>query len=427
MGEVSSVDLGPDNRPLIYLAIKRKYRIPIGSKFKITSGILITQAQVQIIPPAQSVQQRIAFMPTDNKAVVSNDDHAPGSLLETVDPELHETFSKLNKTFTIITDKFNDASGKIDVVLRQTQQLMDTANKIAGSTNNVISDPSLKKNLITSLDNVRLSTQDAHAITSQMRRDMDDLFGSSKGALKDLGTKVNSLLDHLDLTVEGASTLVAKVTEQVTDPHLQQSLQETAELARATLARFNQIASDIHTLTGDPALQGNIKKTVATLSDAAEHGRDAVQKLDTILGKFSDSTHRAPKIPKIELFANVSEQLSPTRLRVDLDALAPFGKSELLDVGIFDFGQNNGFNLQAGTFLSRNTDIRYGLHDSKIGAGLDFWAQKGTGIQADVYDTNRPRLDVKGYLRVNNNASLWIGGDNLLRAPIALLGVQLTN
>ena len=51
VGEVSSVDLDKDNKPLIYLAIKRKYRIPSDYQFKITSGILITQAQVQIVPP----------------------------------------------------------------------------------------------------------------------------------------------------------------------------------------------------------------------------------------------------------------------------------------------------------------------------------------------------------------------------------------
>ena len=304
---------------------------------------------------------------------------------------------------------------------------MDTANKIAGSTNGVISDPSLKRNLLASLDNVRLSTEDAHTITSQMRHDMDDLFGSSKGTLKDLGTKVNTLLDHLDDTVQGANTVVEKLTEQVTDPHLQQSLQETADLARQTLARFNQIASDIHSLTGDPALQGDIKRTVATLSDAAEHGKDAMEKVDSILGKFSDSTHRAPKIPKINFMANVSEQVSPTRNRVDLDAQMPFGRSDLLDIGIFDLGQTNGFNLQAGKYLSKNADIRVGVHDTKIGAGIDYWSQKGTGITADLFNTNVLRLDVRGLYRVNNNASLWIGGDNVSRTPIPLIGIQLTN
>ncbi len=427
VGEVSSVDLDADNKPLIYLAIKKKYRIPSDYVFKITSGILITQAQVQIVPPAKRASVPAGFIATDNTAIVTNAAHAPVSLLDTVDPELHETFVRLNRTFTTITERFNDAANKTDIVLQQTQRLMDTVNKIAGSTNGVISDPSLKKNLLTSLENVRLSTDDAHAITTQMRHDMDDLFGSSKGALKDLGTKVNTLLDHLDDTVQGANTVVEKLTEQVTDPHLQQSLQETTDLARQTLARFNQIASDIHSITGDPSLQGDIKRTFATLGDAAQHGKDAMEKVDTILGKFSNSTNRAPKIPRINIIANVSEQVTPTRNRIDLDAQIPFGRNSLLDIGLFDVGQSTGFNLQAGNYLNKNVDIRYGLHDSKIGAGIDYWAQKGTGITADLFNTDVLRLDVRGLYRVNNNASLWIGGDNVTRTPIPLIGIQLTN
>lgn len=434
VGEVSSVDLDHNNKPLIYLAIKRKYRIPKDYIFRITSGILITQAQVSIAPPPppsplSKLQPKpeikvVAFLPNDGTAIVTGA-AAPSGLLEAVDPELHNTFATLNQTFATITDKLNNAYGKIDVVLIQTQKLMSTANKIAGATDSVISDPSLKKNLIASLDNVRRTTEDAHLMTSQLRQDMDDLIGSSKGNLKELGTKVNSLLDHVDATVQDTDTVVQKLTEQVTDPHLQQSLQETAELARATLARFNQIASDIHSLTGDPDVQGDLKKTIANLSNASEHGKMAMDKVDQILGKFTNGKPRVPKLPKINILANVSEQLSPTRLRIDLDASIPYGKKGLFDLGLYDVGQDTRLTLQAGNYITSQFDVRYGLYASKIGGGLDYWIQPGTGLRADLWDTNRPRLDVRGLYRVNKNASLWIGGDNLLRTPIPMVGVQL--
>jgi hypothetical protein len=155
--------------------------------------------------------------------------------------------------------------------------------------------------------------------------------------------------------------------------------------------------------------------------------KDGMEKVDQILGKVSDTSHRVPKLPKIIPIANISEQISPARFRVDLDAWALLGKNSLLDIGIFDLGEDTRFNLQAGNYLSKSFDVRYGVHASKIGAGLDYWAQKGTGIQADLYDTNTPRLDVKALYRVNNIASFWIGGDNLLRTPIPLVGIQLTH
>jgi len=425
VGEVLSVDLDSDNKPVIYLAIKRKYRIPNTYHFKITSGLLITAAQVQIMPPAKP-EQITGYVTTDGTGVV---DSLPGpkSALENISPELATSLTTLNSTFATITDKFDDAYKKIAVVLDQTQKLMSTANKIAANANGVIADPRLKESLITSLENVKATTADAHLITTQLRHDMDDLVGSSKGNLKDLGTKVNSLLDHVDALVQNADTVVQKLTEQVTDPHLQQSVQETAELARATLARFNQIASDIHALTGDPEMQADLKHTVANLRGVTDRGQHAMEKVDQILSNVTgpDGKARIPKLPIISLRENLSEQLNPSRMRVDMDASIPFGKSTLFDIGVYDFGQNTRFNAQAGNRISENLDVRYGLYASKIGVGLDYGILTKFGFRADLWDTNTPRLDVRGLYRVNKSASLWIGSDNILRTPIPMIGVQL--
>jgi phospholipid/cholesterol/gamma-HCH transport system substrate-binding protein len=284
----------------------------------------------------------------------------------------------------------------------------------------------MKQNLVASLNNVRQITEDAHGMSVQLRRDMDDLVGSSKGNLKDLGGKVNSLLDHVDATIQDTDSVVQKLTEQVTDPHLQQSLQETADLARTTLSRFNQIASDIHALTGDPEFQGDIKKTMANLSSATERGQHAIEKVDQILDKVTGSKPRVPRLPKIDLIGNVSEQISPTRMRVDIDAMIPIGSRGLFDLGLYDFGQNTRLNAQMGNRFNDKLDVRYGLYASKIGAGLDYWVSPGTGFRADLWDTSRVRLDARGLFRVNKSASVWIGSDNLLRTPIPIVGVQLT-
>jgi len=425
VGEVASVDLDQNNVPVIYLAIKKRYHIPANYKFKITSGILITAAQVQILPPDSGIPAA-ERLPTDGTAVVKSEP-APSSPLASISPELQQSLTKLNQTFELVTSKFDDAYKKIDVVLDQTQQLMKTANKIAGSTNGVISDPRIKASLVASLENVKETTDDAHQMTTQLRRDMDDLIGSSKGNLKDLGTKLTSLLDHLDGTVQDVNTVVQKLTEQVTDPHLQQSLQDTADLARGTLARFNQIASDIHTLTGDPQLQGDLKKSVANLANMTEKGSHAAQKVDQLLGSVTGASGHAKllKMPKIELTESVSEQLNPSRMRIDLNARASLGPRSILDVGLYDFGQNTRLNLQAGNRVSDRLDLRYGIYASRIGAGLDYKLSPTTGIRADLWDTNKLRLDVRGQVRVNKNASFWIGSDNIFRTPIPMVGVQL--
>ena len=130
---------------------------------------------------------------------------------------------------------------------------------------------------------MRLTTEDAHKMTTGPCHDLDDLAAGSKGTFKDLGVKFSTILDSVDGIIEKTNTLVEKATEQVTDPHLQQTIAETADQLRNTIARFNQMASDIHQLTGDPTLQGDLKRTVANLADAAEHGKSVLEKADRLI------------------------------------------------------------------------------------------------------------------------------------------------
>ena len=104
-----------------------------------------------------------------------------------------------------------------------------------------------------------------------------------------------------------------------------------------------------------------------------------------------------------------------------------FGPKSSLDLGLYDLGQDTRLNLQVGRRLTDALTARYGLYASKIGTGLDYEGREGLGFRADLWDTNRPRLDMRGLFRVNSDASVWIGADNLLRRPVPLIGFQLKN
>ena len=111
---------------------------------------------------------------------------------------------------------------------------------------------------------------DAKESSETLRSYVKDLTDNTRDPLKKLPSKLNDLFTHIDATLEDAKAVVKNLTDQVTDPRLQQSIQETTELTRTTLARFNQIASDLHQLTGDPKLQNDLKQTVENLRNITE-------------------------------------------------------------------------------------------------------------------------------------------------------------
>jgi phospholipid/cholesterol/gamma-HCH transport system substrate-binding protein len=426
IGNVKSIELNtsglPPFKPMVRLSIDNHYHIPVGSRFIIVSGLLIQNPHVEVTPARNS-----AFLPENSDQVVEG---APSTgPLQSLSPDLQQLVSKINSSFDEMTDKLNKAYFKIDKILDRTDILLANTNGAVKSVRGLVGDPRLKDSLLVSAENLRAVTSDARLRAGQITRDLQKLVASGQGKFDKLSNNVLDLLTKIGNTVDEADTVVAKLTEQVTDPRLQQSLQETAELARTTLARFNQIASDIHQLTGDPQLQNDLKATVANLRSATEQGQQAVSKVNTILDNVAGPSSKIHKLrfPKTELIGNVSEQFGPTHLRVDMDARLGLGSRSLLDLGFYDLGQDTRLNLQAGSRLTNTVVARYGLYASRLGIGLDWYPLPGEGLRADLWDTNHPRLDVRGLFRVNSDASIWIGADSLFRRTIPLIGVQLRN
>ena len=442
IGEVKKVDLDTNNLtpdghfpdPVVTLTIDNRYRIPSDSTFRVASGILITNPTVEITPGRNRTTLR-----QDNTATVTGSES--GGALATLSPELQETVTKLNGEFGDLQKKINKSYVKIDKILDQTQTLLHTSNDSIASAKNIIGDPKVKASLIATLDNFKESSAQAKLATTQLRGKLNGLLDSGRGTFDETKESLLNIFDRIDTTLDDANTVVKKLTDQVTDPRLQQSLQETTELARTTLARFNQLASDLHEFTGDPALKDDLKTTIANLKEASKQGQEAVGKVNNLLGKIpgsgtsggsgtagtgtdSGTPYRPLRFPKINLLVNASEQFDPSRFRLDAEARIPFGSRSLLNIGLYDV-ERSSLILQGGTRLGGGLTTRYGMYAGKIGGGLDWNPSENFYVRSDLFDANHPRLDIRTGFRVNKNASFWVGTDGLFRRPVPRIGIEL--
>jgi phospholipid/cholesterol/gamma-HCH transport system substrate-binding protein len=425
IGEVTDIKLNTHvmpPRPTVYLAIDNNYDIPSDADFVIVSGLLITTPQIEVHPKPTSTDSNI--LPKDGTARVQGA-RAPGALAS-ISPELADTVKNLNSTFTDLNGKINKLYGKLSIVLDHTDKLVSTSTQTVNAVKGVVGDPELKRSLTATLSNFRSVSQDAAVTAKDLSRQLRDFVSSGKGKFDKLSDTAISLSTKLGDTIDDAREVVRKLTEQVSDPRLQQSLQETVELARSTLASVRQITSDVHQITGDPSLPKNISQIVSNLNAASASGKDVMEKLDGVLGKFTKSANKIGKtsLPRVEPLVNVYEDVDPSRFHVDLDARFGVGKRSLIDVGLFDLGHDTRLNLQYGTQFTDDLLLRYGLYAGKIGAGVEYQPTKSFGLRADLYDTNLLRLDVRGLFRVNNNASFWVGEEGIFRSPTPAIGIQ---
>lgn len=421
VGEVKDVRLDLRSRPpqpVARLIIEKQFLIPQKSRFIVASGILINTPQVQIIPSAES-----AYLPQDGTARVEGE--KPQSALAALSPDAQHAIEQFSSTFETLNTRFGQAYKKIDRLLDQTNTVMENVNKTVVSTNAIVSQPEVRESLTETMDNFRKVARNANQASEQLTADLHEILNGSKQKIDRLTDRLFDTVNSINSTIVEANTVVKRLTEQVADPRFQQSLQETAELARTTLARFNQLASDLHQFIGDPALQSDLKQAIANLRETTEQTQQVAEKVNDALGKLVGSTGKVrPRLPRVEMVTTVSQQINPGRLRIDLDARAAVGSRSLFDLGIYDVGQTARLNLQAGSRLSDSLTARYGLYASRLGVGLDWTPLPGFGVRADLWDTNRTRLDLHGLFRVNKSASVWIGADSVFRRPVPIIGLQ---
>lgn len=428
IGEVSDIEMKTDHftetgefpSPVITLAIRKEYNIPDDSIVKVNSGILITTPQLEVFPGKSHTMITQAGGAT-LKGIAS------GGALASISPELNEVVQHLNATFSTLTKRLDSSYTKIDTLLDQANLLLKTGTDTIGTAKNVIGDPQVKTRLLEILRNFESTSVEAKLAAKQLRTQFGGILASSSGTLDELKESMLNLFDRLDTTLDDTNAVVKKVTDQVTDPRLQQSLQETVELARTTLARFNQLASDMHQFLGDPQLQGDIKQTVTNLKEATAKGEEAVSKVNSLLGKASKGNLGQifqSKLPKVDLLTNISEQIDPDRFRLDLEARVGFGKHSLANLGLFDLGQDTRLILQGGQSFNDSLLVRYGLYASKIGIGAEYQVSPKLQFRGDLYDTLHPRLDFRTLFRVNKNASIWVGADGIGRSSSPRFGIQ---
>ncbi len=414
IGSIKSIHLNPITHiPTITLQIEKKYPIPVDSTFIITSGLLVANPQIEVIPGVS--HENLA-----NGAIISPNHARVSGALETISPQMSATVKLMNQSLLNLTKHAN-------IVLGKTDKLLDQLNSLTQSANRLIGNKSLQANLEESVANLRRVTDQAAVTAKNVSTQIRQMLARNAPKFDKLANGAVDLLQRLGDTVDAARGAVAKLSEQVSNPRLQQGLQDTLELAKTTIARFSQIATDIHELTGNPQVQQNLRSSVENLKNASSEGEKILGKVNKIVNKIKiPSSHHLFGIGTPKFQVDFLERAQAPHFRSDVNIELPIGAQNAFDLGVYGFTQQNRLNAQYQTFLGNNTDLRYGIYASKLGVGLDWQPVPGTLFTIDAFDPHKGRLNARGLFRINNRFSLWFGGDDIFRHTTPIMGVRMT-
>ncbi len=424
VGEVEKIELSndPDTRllPVVTLAIERKYHIPKDSTIGITSGLLISNPQIEIRPGKQNIAlAENARWPRDKV-------QEPAGGLAQISPEADSALKELSATVKEIRPKLVATIDGLQGILNHANGAMVNLEKTTASASSLIGDPKLKQTMRASLDDLQAMSKEARTTAKYLGKNLRELVKRNSGKFDELANSSVDLLQKLADTVDAARSAVTRLTEQVSDPRIQQSLLETLDLAKTTIARFNQIASDIHQLTGDPSVQGDFKATVTTLRETAEQVKPLIERVNTIVAQIKLPTG-GPRfgIGTPRLAIDLLGRSNPPHFRSDVSLRVPIGKTNAFNLGLYDFAERYKLNAQYETILGSGGSLRYGVYASKLGVGMDWQSAPFSRFVIDAYDPNNLKVDARGLFKLNNDFALWLGADSIFKHTTPLMGLRL--
>jgi hypothetical protein len=125
----------------------------------------------------------------------------------------------------------------------------------------------------------------------------------------------------------------------------------------------------------------------------------------------------------VNVRADLVRMASPGRTRLDLDATLPWRRG-IVRVGLNDFTEANRFNLQLGQLFGPGRTLRYGIHASELGLGVDLGPVLRPWLETDLYSLQDPRLDLRTSYGLQRQLDLTLGVDDLFGSNVAVGGVR---
>jgi phospholipid/cholesterol/gamma-HCH transport system substrate-binding protein len=425
IGEVNSISLAPNNRANVELKIQQEYVIRPTDSITIATGGLLPTPYIEIIPgrtgpPASGVLQGKSAVTTDQ-------------LLINFNALLPET-QKLVRSLTSMSHSLESLVGNPQVVrnLKGTAANLEAVSargKTVAANLEVISERG--KGAAASLQQFGRQGERIGASFSRTSRTLERTAGVLEGTLRQNQPKIGETLENLSGAMASLKDVLGDVKKSLGDEELRGNLRQTlAQLKEAmsnlreASANLSQATGDMRDLTGDPQVNTDLRQTLTATRSTMEEANRLVHRLNHIVGGASEHVAGArQQVGRADFRADLVQRTSPSRTRLDLDATIP-RRGGFYRLGLYDFSEKTGLNLQLGQTYPAGFSLRYGLHGSRLGLGLDAGRPDHPWLETDLFGLDNTQLDIRASQQLRRDLDLTLGVDGLLRRSSPVIGLR---
>lgn len=460
IGKVISVTLVDDpsflGRPAaVQMGVRRGYRIYRTDSFLIQQGALLGDKYVEV--------RRVVAKPKEplgpGSKVAGQEAASMESLTEEARSLVREAKSAVRAVQAAMVASFNQqaiqtilnnvmrATSKADAVAAQALQLAIYLRQSAAETAPQVA--AMAKNLAHASESVRQTAKliegtlatsplpgelaQASANVRQATGDFAAISQNMAAVFADPGTrsKLEGLLANLHQSSVDLSKTMARVEALMADEQIATDVRATVSKLRESAESLADLTAHVEQVMTDPELTQDVRATVKSARVAAESGAAAAAKADASLDRVDRTMDRLSEATRAFRPTDARSRASLTGstgsgLRFDWDLDLQYGKhhNDFWRVGVHDIGDAERLDLQRSFPLGTGARGRVGVFANKLGVGYDFWQDRRLGVEAELWDPNELRLDVRGVYEVAPRADLLFGLESIGEGTDPFVGLR---
>ena len=402
IGLIQSMSLTKDNRVKVRMLIENKYRVPIDSIARATTGGLIGDTYVEIVPGHSKTNCKV------NGKIRSITATSFDQISDNVDTLLVKLQVTADSVNAVLKDK--DIKNSIKDTMNNISSAAASASEMLETTEEIIK--TARPDLLKTLQNVQMAADKAASVAVQMNDILEKdarpnfmiIMKQSQEVLTSLGQTIRSTNQIVD-SLGGNTDRIAATLEKV---------DLAAAEAQEMMIKLNEASNGIKDLTTNKETQEDIKRTLKNTADAAESAKILIDALNKKLGLIKKTdNNKTPEPPENGLSINGLWKTDQGKYRMDASYTLPINKN-FYRIGANDIGEGSKATIQGGRMLTSKTSIRYGLYSSKAGIGFDNKIGSNILLSADIYDPNDPNLEIRSVFDLGKDIGLYTGYSDVL-------------
>jgi phospholipid/cholesterol/gamma-HCH transport system substrate-binding protein len=324
-----------------------------------------------------------------------------------------------------VVEVFTRAGRANEARLAQIMQNLITASEaVEGSTRQVermLATSPIPAQMATAGDNIRVASQDIAAIATLARETAESTT---------IDDDAQAAMANLRLASENLVEVSASIEELASD-------EEMAANVRASLVNIREATESLQAATRaaeelmtDEQVNEDLRVTVHEARQAAEAGRETLDQTRRVLSDVEGTMQTVRDTQ--EMFTQIDARsrldfrhISGEGVRADasFDIRLTPQSPNYWRVGLRDIEDSPKLDLQYAQPLGRGFS-RVGLFGGQAGVGYEWGTGALAGIEAEFYNIDDPRLDLRYRFMLQDQYRLLLGFERVLHGTDPMFGIR---